>query len=194
MIEIDSLIDENLQDAIEQATTSVNFPWFFHQGTVNESNYENEKDYVLKQGINPHQFVHNIIVNEELNSHYYNLVEPLLLKIAQTLKTDIMVEKAKFNFLPRNFDDTHHYPHVDISENKKEDTQTLIYYVNNSDGDTCIFDQYAPRTTDKFNVVQRITPKKGKAIIFDSNQFHSSSSPVNSENRIVLNVVFNKVK
>ena len=66
----------------------------------------------------------------------------------------------------------------------------MIYYVNNTDGDTFIFNERCPLLTRQVTLDQRITPVKGKAVIFDSSTFHSSSSPINFKSRIVLNLVF----
>ena len=37
---------------------------------------------------------------------------------------------------------------------------------------------------------KRVSPRKGKAIIFDSNIWHASSNPRQNQNRIVLNFIF----
>jgi len=54
----------------------------------------------------------------------------------------------------------------------------LLYYINNTDGDTVFFDN------DK--IVERIQPKRGRCLLFDGSIVHSSSSSTLSP-RIVLN-------
>jgi hypothetical protein len=38
--------------------------------------------------------------------------------------------------------------------------------------------------------VARVTPKKGRAVIFNSNRFHASSSPVIEPRRVIINYCF----
>ena len=65
----------------------------------------------------------------------------------------------------------------------------LLYYVNNSDGDTIIYDKtlddlpspsrYPDEQCD-MNVIHRITPKKGRVLVFDGRYYHAPSIPSNS--------------
>jgi hypothetical protein len=98
----------------------------------------------------------------------------------------------KFNLLYKINDDTHHFPHTDVDE-LENNVKTAIYYVNDSDGETYLFNEKAPKHSDSVTIYKTVMPKKGKMLIFDSNTFHSSSSPIKSNIRIVLNVVF-KIK
>ena len=40
------------------------------------------------------------------------------------------------------------------------------------------------------NIVESVLPKKGTAVMFDSNRLHSASNPVVADRRILLNCVF----
>ena len=58
-----------------------------------------------------------------------------------------------------------------------------IYYVNDSDGDTVIFNEtnkdysedFGVMKENKFTVKQRITPEKGKVVVFPGHYYHASS-------------------
>ena len=56
----------------------------------------------------------------------------------------------------------------------------IIYYVNDSDGDTCIFD-------NEGKVQHRISPKKGRFLVFDGNRKHAGSHPYHANYRVVIN-------
>ena len=42
-------------------------------------------------------------------------------------------------------------------------------------------------------VIKIVEPKQGRAVIFDGRIYHSSSSPVQSQKRIVINFNFNTI-
>ncbi len=193
MMIFEDFIDKETQNLIEENTLSEDFPWYFCPFTIDLTNAtEQEKNFVYEQGINPNQFVHSIINNNQVNSQKIELIAPLLQSLAEKLEKNIFVEKAKFNFLPQNLVNDHHYPHVDM-QTEDSNVMSMIYYVNSADGDTYFFDDFAPKSKTYTNVVEKVTPKKGKAVIFESRQFHSGSSPIASEKRIVLNVVFKMI-
>jgi hypothetical protein len=57
----------------------------------------------------------------------------------------------------------------------------ILYYVNDSDGDTYFFGKEKDS-----ELVQKITPKKNRAVIFDGSTWHASSLP-SKNHRIVIN-------
>ena len=61
----------------------------------------------------------------------------------------------------------------------------LIYYVNNSDGDTLFFDK-------ELNITNRIAPNKGKILLFDGDLLHAGTNPKVSDKRIILNIDLQK--
>jgi len=78
-------------------------------------------------------------------------------------------------------------PHIDIGDNR---CLSMVFYVNEADGDTVIYDKKVEHGDNDLNEITRISPKPGSAVIFNSNRFHSSSPPKNSDYRIILNTVF----
>jgi hypothetical protein len=69
--------------------------------------------------------------------------------------------------------------------------KTLLYYVNNADGDTIFYNErFTGEPIPVLTEQMRITPKKGCAIIFDSNQVHSASIPKSKSYRCVINSIF----
>jgi len=189
MIEIENIIDASLQNYIENLVTSNTFPWVYTPGTIYVDDLtEEDQKYVLEQGSNPHQFVHDL-AKQSYISNYFEIIHPIIQQASNYYKSDLEIIKAKFNFLSNDGQDLHHYPHTDIN-NDDSSIKTMIYYVNNTDGDTFIFNERCPLLTRQVTLDQRITPVKGKAVIFDSSTFHSSSSPINFKSRIVLNLIF----
>ena len=71
----------------------------------------------------------------------------------------------------------------------------ILYYVNDTDGDTFLFDKRADyndlKTTavepnDSLNIIKRISPKKGRALLFSGDRYHSSSGPT-KDIRCIIN-------
>jgi len=70
----------------------------------------------------------------------------------------------------------------------------VLYYVVDADGDTLLTDtKYTPGEEDRWdmkvedhNVIARVTPKQGRALIFDGSYYHTAEQPTNSL-RCVIN-------
>ena len=77
---------------------------------------------------------------------------------------------SKTPFIPKKHTDTT-YPHW-----------VCLYYVNDSDGDTILYD-------DNGKEIKRISPKKGRIVFFDGTIEHSAGVPTQT-NRIVVNIAF----
>lgn len=84
---------------------------------------------------------------------------------------------------------------------------SIIYYINNTDGDTIFYDNTLGDNYKKwgevlginkdlsvFNEIKRVPPKKGRIVIFDGKIFHRSSYPTIKDRYIInFNVeYFNK--
>ena len=59
---------------------------------------------------------------------------------------------------------------------------TILYYVNDSDGDTYFF--------NNIECIKSVSPTKGKAVVYPADTFHAGSTPVTTETRTVINLVF----
>lgn len=184
VVENSILLDE--QNSLEGMVTDHSFPWFFYVGTILPRDVEYSNECIIEKGINPPQFSHFVSIEK---SSFLNLVAPVLNSLTKIHNTNLEILKLKFNLLTKTNDQTHHWPHTDI-DNFKDDIRTAIYYVTNSDGPTFLFNEFAPKINEAITSCVKVTPEKGKMIIFDSRRFHASSSPVDNNIRIVLNIVF----
>ena len=101
--------------------------------------------------------------------------------------------RIRLGLFPRTMIDVpHHNPHVDFYQAHNN----ALYYVNDSDGDTIVFnetyedvsqEQSALYTKEgKFTVARRISPKKGRMIGFDGRHYHASMHPMRSAARIAI--------
>ena len=74
-------------------------------------------------------------------------------------------------------------PHIDIPDflGNNIPFYSLIYYVSDSDGDTVFY--------NKDKEIKKVTPKKGKTVLFDGHLLHRGTKPIN-KTKILLNFVF----
>ena len=82
----------------------------------------------------------------------------------------------------------------------------MIYYVNDSDGDTILYENMLdmdddsqwrtrevnaedamPPPLDKFVELKRVAPKQGRVLVFDGFRYHTAMQPQTSDKRIVIN-------
>jgi len=97
---------------------------------------------------------------------------------------EIKIFRAKANLLTQyqnNKKEYYNTPHVDM----KFPHHVLLYYINDSDGDTILF-------KDR-KIWKRISPKKNRLIMFNHKILHSSSHPLESAARVVLNYNIKKM-
>jgi hypothetical protein len=105
--------------------------------------------------------------------------------------------RIRLGMFPRTMLDVpHHNPHVDFYEPHI----VGLYYVDDSDGDTVIFNETFDQVNieqsaryaneGKFTVLARISPKKGKMVFFDGKHYHASMHPKEHAQRVVITFDF----
>jgi hypothetical protein len=188
---LDDLVEPAVADAIERELTSPGFPWFFY-ADVNHGNRPPE-DRPGAFGPDPRfadsfGFSSLLFPGNEPQSpplQHPRTVFEAAMKRCGLKPTQVF--RIKANLLVRSADSERKpfTPHVDMPRPHT----VLIYYVNDSDGDTVILDKTFPEWQNAA-VLHSITPKKGRAVVFDGAHYHSGASPVRHDTRVVLNYDF----
>ena len=186
---IDDLVPKQLQDKIEKAFLSngeVNCNWFFHPASCIEENNPWADLLKHRNVVEAPQFCHYMYDEEKgINSEYFNYVAPLL-NILKQEYTDVNFDivRIKANLQLQNklsCNEKHAAPHKDFNFGH----HVFLYYINDCDGDTFLFNELG---NGEIEVVERVSPKKGRLVCFDGKWLHASSVPINSEYRAVLNM------
>lgn len=191
---IEDLIPKKLQDEIETWISSEEVDWRFLE-TSAPNIFPNDLSI-----FNTWQLTHPFF-NRGVppSSGFTAIVIPILynLKLVTGLNFTQKMGRIKANALFKNVNcgpNNYNSPHVD---NPNPNYKSLLYYVNDSDGDTFIFNEVTTELPGDKNYIppkltlnRRVTPKKGTAIMFNSNRYHASSSPKKSDRRYVINFVF----
>ena len=177
MIKVFDSIDESQSKKIESLLLGDNFAWFYNEGSILDD------DLIIKHknNLDTPQFTHTILTEDgKVNSEHYDLINYLFNLF---VSEPVNFFRIKCNLLLQNNKTkkaNHQIPHID---NDNDEYYSLIYYVNDTDGDTILFD-------NDLTITKKITPQKGKAILFKSNTLHAACNPIESYKRSVINFVF----
>ena len=200
---IDNLVPLHFQNYLYKKYTK-NYFWGLYgleAGTsYNSTSIKNlliDKDNNIKSNIQEHFQFSNLILDTPKN-HYNSEGTELFylfhyLQISLNYTYNILPTRLKINLQttqPNKNPQSHNTPHIDMFP-PRDNSYTLIYYVNNSDGDTIIFNEkYEGHPTKNFTISRKISPRKGRAILFPTNQFHCGTPPSENRGRIVANLNF----
>ena len=191
---IDDCVSKPLQDHIETMFTSDgSCPWYYNTETTLITDTSSESWKSLNKSvdntISASQFTHNLMENGESVSTF----SPILIQLCSALPFTLdKIIRAKANFkiangsYPENCKDI---PHIDHVNEDRIPFVSILYYVNDADGDTYLYDQ--EYVSGEINIGLQpkkvISPKKGRMVIFDGYNLHSAGIPRN-KNRAVINI------
>ena len=80
----------------------------------------------------------------------------------------------------------HNQPHIDYPETQVGDHFTCLYYVNDSDGPTVVFNE--TEESDEYTIKYQCHPEKNKLFVFDGKHYHASSCPKHHDARLALTI------
>lgn len=180
---IDNFLPSTYQDSLCELMLGDAFPWYLNKSTtLNRYNAMNQQ---FESG----QFTHTFFKDGQIFSQFFQKVEPIMyyLMLSENIRTDNLIRiKANLNYQNNSMPVDGHYPlHVDSA--KEINYTTCIYYVSDSDGDTLFFSPDAKTET------ARVSPKKGRLVMFDGNTLHAGQAPKTNELRCVVNINFKTV-
>ena len=187
---IDNIIPIELQNELESKILSPSFPW----GRMTSSDLAEEAslDYVASKRkefadeyiIDPPQCYHNILIDQQPGP-VFEWFTPILDAI-KLENMRILRMKMNFNFpFIGSTEKNYGIPHVDLPE--EDGYTTGIYYVTDGDGDTILFNEKKGHI-GKLTVQKRVSPKKGRIVLFDGNTLHAACPPISNRPRVVINI------
>ena len=178
---IENLIPKTYADDIEQLLDGEDFQYFWNS-TISATG-ESIDDRVKN---NP-GYTHNVFdfERQSQNSWTYPILKPILYFFEQ--KENMILDKVlrirvrRTNPWPGHTLEHYNPPHIDLDT--AEPYWSLVYYADDSDGDTFIFDNDG-------KVIERVKPVKGNALLFPGKVYHSGNNPVNYNKRTIVNFDF----
>jgi hypothetical protein len=181
---IDQAVPKVIQDLLENLALGDKLNWFRLQGAT-YTDGARLMFPVTADSFDAQQFTHTIYDVDKPVSQLFHAVLPVITAIPYTIKQMIRIKMNLGVYVQIDNPNAHGMPHVDFTE-IKEPLLTAIYYVNDSTGDTVIFNQRfgqcAPLT-----VKTRVTPKKGRLVVFDGALLHAGNTPRTNTPRVNIN-------
>jgi|TARA_B110000908_G_scaffold157435_1_gene197564 hypothetical protein len=192
---LDNFTPKSLQDRIEHLLMfSEQVTWQYRSQTGGVSDTQDPDNTSIRETF---QHSHDMYAYDTggAKSPLIETVMSNMYFIEQAYGPIEMLHRVKANLLIKDVEavNTYHPPHVD---SLMDNSLSMVYYVNDSDGDTILFDKQVDHTSPNrhqhlgLTEIGRVSPKKGRAVIFNSNRFHASSMPIDNERRVVINTVF----
>jgi hypothetical protein len=196
---IDNLLPVGYIDAIEKLCYSEDMAWSYSSNSVY---------HLADNNLWDKQFSHVLFVNNKSASKHYNFFMPVMFALEHALGFKIkQLMRLKINLLTTVPDaNTIFVPHIDAGD--IEPYYSAVFYINNSDGDTIIYEnaihdrsvlgdinhyqEYLEnkKKSEKFVVKQRVEYKKNRVVVFDGGYLHEAKWPERHKERIILNMVF----
>lgn len=195
---IDNFIPDIYVDSIYKMMGGYDIGWSFNKySTSGDPNLD--KLFYTKEPTAEHlQFRYVFVDGNVVKSPYLQFIAPLIASYENHFGKIKATQRIKSNLLVPQKGPALQRPHADDMELTSYDStgyiggrKTLLYYVNNSDGDTILYNErFEGKPVGELTISQKITPVKGRAVIFDSNQLHSACLPTDKRYRIIINCVF----
>jgi len=190
---INNLICKKQQEDLNKIVNSNHFPWYFL------ANVLQGRDKNFKQFNNiteTYALVHTLFalpegVNSDFFKYFKVVTDSFEKKENIKIKDLLRIRIRRTFFIKGHNNSKYNYPHIDLPE--VQNYKSLVYYFENSDGDTIFFKEKATDNVFDLNnlsVELRNKPKQGSAVYFDGDIYHSGNSPVDSVYRTVLNFDF----
>ena len=183
----DNFLPENTYQKIKDRICSPSHPWYFQNSITSIANKEPS---INKFGFNFCIKAYNDdfgLRDIEVKKTFDVLID-LYLKQKKVLKKARIV-RTRMDMTVYSNESILYEPHVDINE----PNLTSIFYVNDSDGNTVIYNQkWNPEQgiNQELTVMEEIEPVGNRLICFDGLHIHTGHNPMKHSNRILINTNF----
>ena len=186
---IDNFLPQFIQDKIEEYVMNHGCNYVIGTRTTPEHmNAEFGNKYFEGIQLTNKFFQDGVFVKKDM-SHYFLL--PLQIGFVNIGRTLILeqITRAKVNVKFKQISNKPNLinpPHKDVLGTEQFGTNLIgIYYINNSDGDTIIYEN--TKDLNDLKIIKSIPPKKGRLLLMDGNRLHSASHPLKTDKRMVIN-------
>jgi hypothetical protein len=184
VIVIDDAVPASIQDMLEATALGNKINWFRSKGAT----YDDGPRIIFPvtpDSLEVQQFTHTIYEVNKPASQLFPTILPVITAIPYTIKQMIRIKMNLCVYAQCDNPNAHGMPHVDFTQ-ITEPLISAVYYVNDSTGDTLIFDQRLGQS-GPLTVKTRVAPKKGRLVVFDGALLHAGNTPRCNAPRININ-------
>ena len=177
---IDNTLNDSLLVSIQERIESTEMPWYYIENSADL----NDKD-LLKQNYSFTHMVFDKASNFNISQPIYDMTNSvgLILKDLFELEKTYNIIRLRWGMTTTINKIHRHTPHTDRvnTDGAHIPHKVILFYLNVSDGDTYFYDK-------EHKIIDSVTPKENRAVLFDGSILHSSSKPIEFARRIVLNI------
>ena len=183
---VDDFVSPSYLKEINEAVDPKTMQWHF-QGSQSLKNSEGDlEDFGFSINLcsieNPDNF---------LDTRLSLFMRPLVYRIKDYAEASSIV-RSRLDLTLLHKQKYIHPPHIDIQDPKKTQYVSAILYINDTDGDTIIYDHklyFAESVPTNMRIKKTIAPKPGRLLLFNGSYVHTGHSPNKHQTRILLNIV-----
>jgi len=189
---IDNAFPESIFKKIQEEILGFGFDWHYGR-RVNEDDGSDKNSFLIG-------WVHTVSdlgMEQKFTPELHSLIVEVLSKVLSD-NNEPCVEIGRIRIICNTTADKSYItqPHVDFDNTH----QTVLLYLNDSDGNTIIYNekfkpglgigstQLCKSIKDRLTVKAEIAPKANRLVIFDGLHYHSGTTPIESDRRVVMNI------
>ena len=185
IIVIDDVLPAEEQEDLKRTFLDSMFPWYY-RSTLSYNTAKTNFDSAVAPGFG-HVFYND---NGIVSDFYEKVCNIPYIAVKNTPFTFNKLLYAR-TFLQMPLTTTHGLtnPHLDVPG---VNHYVCVYYVDDADGETVIFDKTAFTDNIDFKtmrILQTVSPKKGRAVLFDGSRYHANILPQRGP-RCIINFDF----
>jgi hypothetical protein len=181
-------LDENYFNMLKATLAGPSFPWYYTEYTAYPQNHimAGEKEWGFS-------FFHSLSKDGQPCSNFFDLFYPSVLQMLSKHDVnarDVYIKRIRLGLITKGISGVidGYDPHVDFQDQH----DTYLFYFDNSDGDTIIYNELfendIPKNVNLLTIDQRVKPEQNKSVRIDGLTYHAGSMPVNHKTRIVMNI------
>lgn len=182
VIVLENLLSKTYLKNTQTLLSGHHFPWYWNHGTLSKP----------QPGDVP-QLTHTFFNDQNVISDWFTQVQPIINFVEKELNIQVQPVRIKANMmykLPHDVTQVANPPHVDQQYDPDPSYFSFVFYPYDCEGDTLLCNEFYPQEdTSKLTLHKTNTPKENSCVFFNSNRYHSSSSPTVSDRRIIINFV-----
>lgn len=186
IIVLDNFIPKSYEDKIKNEILSEQINWHFMKDIA--FTQQDIQDFKLSKSIPA--FAHKFYdMSVGVISPGYGLVLPIVYFACDKINYPVSEIISARSFLSMPVQDAV-YDHIHVDRTVPH--TVVLYYVDDSDGDTVFFNETFNDVAEKdakfenLTIRKTVTPKKGRAVIFDGSIYHTATRPTRGS-RLIIN-------